>query len=154
MWVLFVTGVGINLSPLYSTFIWACVRSRFERFLMYRLFVSCFFLINIAPQLFSPFMAFDSADYALIRGFSLIKVIRRHKGHIGIRFTFFSLVWRSNIISLSSFILFWIFSIFSTWSIVFGSETAICALSLDCFASEHFLGWSCLIPLTLILFSL
>ena len=59
---------------------------------MYRLFVSCFFLINIAPQLFSPSMAFDSADGALIRGFSLIKVIRRHKGHIGIRFTFFSLV--------------------------------------------------------------
>ena len=72
---------------------------------MYRLFVSCFFLINIAPKLFSLFMAFD----------------------------------RSNIICSSSFILFWIFSIFSTWLIVFGSETAVCAVSLDCFASQHFL---------------
>ena len=41
---------------------------------MYRLFVSCFFLINSAPKLFSPFMAFDSADGALIRGFSLSKL--------------------------------------------------------------------------------
>ena len=43
MWVSFVNGVGINLSPLDSRFIWACVSSRFKRFLMYRLFVSCFF---------------------------------------------------------------------------------------------------------------
>ena len=43
MLVSFVNGVGINLSPLESRFIWACVSSRFERFLMYRLFVSWFF---------------------------------------------------------------------------------------------------------------
>ena len=41
---------------------------------MYRLFVSCNFLINIAPKLFSPFMAFDSADGTLIRGFSFSKL--------------------------------------------------------------------------------
>ena len=36
---------------------------------MYRLFVSFFFLINIAPKLFSPFMAFDSADGAFSQSF-------------------------------------------------------------------------------------
>ena len=29
---------------------------------MYRFICILFFLINIAPKLFSPFMAFDSAD--------------------------------------------------------------------------------------------
>jgi len=31
---------------------------------MYRFICILFFLINIAPKLFSPFMAFDSADGA------------------------------------------------------------------------------------------
>ena len=69
MWVSFVTGVGINLSPLESRFIWACVSSKFERFLMYRWFVSCFFLINIAPKLFSLFMAFDRSNIILFEFF-------------------------------------------------------------------------------------
>ena len=70
---------GINLSPLDSKLIWACVSSRFEKFLMCRLFVSCFFfLINIAPKLFSPFMAFDSADGAFSESLFPFKVIRRH----------------------------------------------------------------------------
>ena len=93
MWLSFVTRVGINLSPLDSRLIWACVRSRFERFLMYRLFVSCFFLINIAPKLFSPFMTFDNADGAFSVGLFPLKVIHRHKRHRGIRFTFFILVF-------------------------------------------------------------
>ena len=84
MLVSFVNGVGINLSPLESRFIWACVSSRFERFLMYRLFVSWFFfLINIAPKLFSPVMAFDSTDGALIRGFSLSKLSLDIKDTLG-----------------------------------------------------------------------
>ena len=57
---------------------------------MYRLFVSCFFLINIAPKLFSPYMALDSADGALIRGFSISKLSVDIKDT---RFTFFSLVF-------------------------------------------------------------
>ena len=52
-----------------------------------------FFLINIAPKLFSPFTAFDSADGAFRKSLFPFKAIRRHNRRIGIRFTFFSLVF-------------------------------------------------------------
>ena len=57
-------GSRDKLESLDIRLIWACVSSRFERFLMYHFTCILFFLINITPKLFSPFMAFDSADGA------------------------------------------------------------------------------------------
>ena len=117
MWVSFVTGVGINLSSLDSRFIWACVSSRFERFFMYHLFVSYFDLINIAPELFLLSWRLI-VQMALLESLFPFKVIRRHKRHIGIRFTFFSLVfWRSNIICLRQRrrLIVWLFFRVTCW---------------------------------------
>ena len=121
---------GINLSPLDSRFIWACVSSRFPEVFDVSLICILFFLIK----------AFDSADGAFRKSLFPFKVSRRHNRRIGIRFTFFSLVFMKIYHHLFEFVhsLLDIFN-FLGILIVFGSKTAICALSLDCFASEHYL---------------
>ena len=115
-----------------------------------------FFLINIAPKLFSPFTAFDSADGPFRKSLFPFKAIRRHNRRIGITFTFFSLVFMKIYHHLFEFVHFLldIFNFLGMIDSIWLKDRNICALSLDCFASEHHLVCSCLILLSLILFSL